>query len=256
MAYTSPTVPASGTTFAEFQAAGPAGHLQRIVAELLAGTANPTAPTLSAAGGGSANGLLPTGTVYVVVTETNGIGETLASTEVSAAITTGDIPTVTFAALQTGNTARNVYVGMASGAEVLYATGVTAATLNLAAAIPANSFAVAPPKVNSTALSYATSAAAGAPVENAALQYLMAPSRDVVAMVRPWQDAVALISSFNRGEPIPINALVSKLRHAHTFFAAVAQLFAEMGTLIDANPGTLGVVTNGIGEARIRRTWP
>ena len=256
MAYPSPNVPASGTTFAEFQAGGPAGHLQRLVAELLAGTANPSVPTISATGGGTTGGSLPTGTVYVRVTETNGIGETAPSTEVSVAITNPDVPQITFAALQAGNTARNVYVGMAAGAEVLYATGVTAATYDLAAAIPTNSYAVAPPAVNSTALAYPTSAAAGATVENAALQYLLAPNRSQTAMARPWADTLALVSNFNRGEPTPINSVVSKLRHAHTFYATIAQLFAEMGTLIDANPGHLTNTTNGIGEARVRRTWP
>jgi hypothetical protein len=117
------------------------------------GTAPPSAaPTLSATGGGSSGGNLPAGVIYVKVTETNGIGETTASPEASVTIAAGNIPQITFTTLKTGNTARNAYVGTASGAEVLYATGVTASTLALSAALPTNSFAVGPPTSNTTGL--------------------------------------------------------------------------------------------------------
>ena len=70
----------------------------------------------------------------------------------SVTIASGNIPQVTFAALQAGNTARNVYVGTASGAEVLYASGITAGTYNLSAPIPINSYAVPVPTTNTTGL--------------------------------------------------------------------------------------------------------
>src|SRR5262249_54887733 len=134
--------------------------LERLIAANFPGTAAPGAPTLSATGGGTSGGNLPAGTYYVKVTETNGIGETTASPEASVAIAAGNIPQVTFAALQAGNSARNVYVGRASGAEVLYASGITAGTFNLSAAIPTNSYAVPVPTVNTTGLT-STNAANG-----------------------------------------------------------------------------------------------
>ena len=94
-------------------------------------------------------GPLAVGTYYVKVTESNGLGETTPSIEASVTIASGNIPQVTFAALQAGNSARNVYVGTASGAEVLYASGITAGTystlLNEAVAPPALTVPVSAP---------------------------------------------------------------------------------------------------------------
>ena len=47
-----------------------------------------------------------------------------------------------------------------------------------------------------------------------------------------------------------------KLRHAHAVFAMLDTLCSEMGTLIDANAGTLGTTTNVIGNVKKVRTWP
>ena len=160
MAYTSPSIVPSGTTFAQFQSGGVGGQLERLIAANFGGTAAPGTPTLSATGGGTSGGNLVAGTYYVKVTETNGIGETTASPEASVTIASGNIPQVTFAALQAGNVARNVYVGTASGGEVLYASGVTAGTLNLSAAIPTNSYAASVPTVNTTGLT-STNASTG-----------------------------------------------------------------------------------------------
>jgi hypothetical protein len=252
MAYTSPTIAPSGTTFAQFQAAGASGQLERLITANLSGTAAPNAPTLSATGGGTTGGSLAAGTYYVKVTETNGIGETTTSTEVSVTIAAGNIPQVAFAALQAGNTARNVYVGTTSGAEVLYATGVTAGTCNLSAAIPTNSYAVPVPTTNTTGL-VSTNAATGV-VANQKLAGARACEKGRLQNV--WDNFAQLITQFNRGEPVSFNNAVSKLRDAHTVFAMLTQLCSEMGTLIDANPGHFTNVPTGIGGQRTVRQWP
>ena len=177
MAYISPSIAPSGTTFAQFQAGGASGQLERLIAANLSGTAAPSAPTLSSDGRRHSGGNLAAGTYYVKVTETNGIGETTASAEASVTIAAGNIPQVTFAALQTGNTARNVYVGTASGGEVLYASGITAGTYNLSAAIPTNSYAVPVPTVNTTGL-ISTNASTGV-VGNQKIAGLRAARRGV-----------------------------------------------------------------------------
>jgi hypothetical protein len=252
MAYTSPTITPSGTTFAQFQAGGASGQLERLIAANHLGTAAPGAPTLSATGGGSSGGNLPAGTYYVKVTETNGLGETTGSPEASVAIASGNIPQVTFAALQPGNSARNVYVGTAGGAEVLYATGITAGTFSLSAVIPTNSFAVPVPTVNTTGLT-STNAATGV-VGNQKLASLRACEKGSLQGV--WDNLARLITQFNRGEPVSFSNVTSKLRDAHTVFATLTQLCAEMGTLIDANPGHFTNVTTGIGNQKTVRQWP
>src|SRR5947209_6026650 len=114
MGYTSPNVIASGTTFAQFQAGGVSGHLERLIAAQAATLAPTAAPT--ATGGGSIGGLLAAGTYYLVFTESNGFGETTKSPE-SAQLTVGatNIPRVTFPSLKTGNLARRLYLGARNG---------------------------------------------------------------------------------------------------------------------------------------------
>jgi hypothetical protein len=252
MAYTSPSITPSGATFAQFQAAGAGGILERLIAANSPGTAAPGAPTVSPTGGGTAGGNLAAGTYYVKVTETNGIGETTASPEVSVTIAAGNIPQVTFPALQAGNTARNVYVGTAGGAEILYASGITAGTCNLSASIPANSYAVTVPTVNTTGLT-STNATTGV-VANQKLAALRAVEKGRLQNV--WDNLAGLISQFNRGEPVSFGNVVTKLRDAHTVFALLTQLCVEMGTLIDANPGHFMNVPTGIGGQKTVRQWP
>jgi hypothetical protein len=252
MAYTSPTIAPSGTTFAQFQAGGVSGQLERLIAANFSGTAAPSAPTFSAAGGGNTGGNLAAGTYYVRVTETNGIGETTASPEVSVTIASGNIPQVAFAALQAGNTARNLYVGTASGGEVLYATGVTAGTFNLSAAVPTNSYAVPVPTTNTTGLTSINTTRGT--VGNQKLAGLRACERGRLQAV--WGNLAWLISQFNRGDPASFNDVVTKLRDAHTVFAILTQLCAEMGTLIDINPGHFTNVSTGVGGQRTVRQWP
>lgn len=252
MAYTSPTIAPSGTTFAQFQAGGASGQLERLIAANFLGSATPGTPTLSATGGGTTGGSLAPGTLYIKVTETNGIGETTASTEASVTIAAGNIPQITFAALQSGNTARNVYAGVASGAEVLYASGITTATYNLSAAIPINSYAVPVPTTNTTGLT-SMNVAMGV-VGNQKLAGLRACEKGRLQGV--WDNLARLIAQFNRGEPVSFNNLTAKLRDAHTVFAMLTQLCAEMGTLVNANPGHFTNVPTGIGGQKTLRQWP
>lgn len=252
MAFTVPTIAASGLTFAQMQGLGLSGHLETFIAALTAGTLAPTAaPTLSATGGGSSGGNLAAGTYYVKVTETNGIGETTASPEASVAIAAGNIPQVTFAALKTGNLARNVFVGAATGAEVCYARGITASTYNLSAAIPTNSYAVAVPTMNSTGLANVN---AQGVTTNSRLQAMRA-----VKQGRVDQVVARLAEHYRRymaGDPIAFPAAVDDVRHALVVLAVLVQLATELGAAIDANPGHLTTATTGIGLQRPVRVWP
>ncbi len=82
MAYVSPNVQPSGTTFNQFQAGGTSGQVDRLIAANSGGTANPSSPAVvSATGGGVAGGALSAGNYYLTFTESNGFGETLASPE-------------------------------------------------------------------------------------------------------------------------------------------------------------------------------
>ena len=256
MSYTPPTVVASGATFAQFQSGGASGHLELLIAAQAATLAPTVAHTLTPTGGGASGGLLAAGTYYSVVTEVNGMGETTKGPE-AAQLTVGatNIPQATFATLKTGNVSRNLYLGavngLTGGPYFLYASGITAATYNLAVAVPANSYAMGPPAENTTGLAYTT---ASGSTQNATLQAIRAAKDGNLELV--YLNLRQVIDEFNRGEPIPFGATLTKLRHAHAAFAMLATLCTEMGTLIDANPGTLGTVATGIGARKGKRTWP
>lgn len=252
MAYTSPSIVASGTTFAQFQGGGPSGHLEKLIAAQVA-TADPTvAPTLSAAGTG---GTLPAATYAVRVSETNGIGETLSiAAAATQAVTLGQTLTVTFQSLKSGNTARNVYVSAVgtSGPWTLAGTGITASTLAISAPLPTNSLAgVALPVSNTTALTYTD--ANGTTIN---LPLVLARSVEAGKFQAVYQFLGDLIDNFNRGEPMAFTGTVMKLRHAHTAYSLLATLCAEMGTLIDANPGTVNSVSTLVSGAKQKRSWP
>jgi hypothetical protein len=252
MSYTAPSVTASGTTFAQFQAGGASGHLERLISvQSASGTSAPSsAPTLAASGSGNA---LAAATYYVVFTETNGLGETTQSpASPSQAVSSGQQLTVTFPSLQTGNTARNVYLGNASGGPfTLYATGITSSPFNCTVAAPTNTYAVNPPTINTTGLTYTD---ANGNMNKMVLQMLRAAKdgnlEDVYRYLR------SAIEEFNSGQPLTFQNAIQKLRHAHAVFAMLNTLCSEMGTLIDANAGTLGSAATGIGGRKNVRTWP
>jgi hypothetical protein len=164
--------------------------------------------------------------------------------------------TVTFPSLKTGNTARNVYVTSVNGAtgtEVLYATGVTTATFDCTVPVPTNSYAVAPPTVNTTGMSYTD---ANGNVHNEVLAFLRAIEKDNEAFGQLYRYLRTLVDDFNRGDPMAFPSAIQKLRHAHTAIAMLATTCSEAGTLLDANPGTLGTAATGIGNRIPVRTWP
>jgi hypothetical protein len=252
MSYVAPSVTPSGTTFAQFQAGGASGHLERLIAAQAATAAPTSAPTLAASGSGNA---LAANTYYVVFTETNGFGETTPSpASASQAVTSGQQLTVTFPAFQAGNMARNVYLGLAStGPFALYATGITSSSFNCTVAAPANSFAVHPPTTGSTGLTHAD---ANGNRHSEPLSFLRAVERDNESFGGLYRYLRTLVDDFNRGDPMTFSGVTEKFRHAHVVFAMFNTLCSEMGTLIDANPGTLGTTATGIGSRKGNRTWP
>jgi hypothetical protein len=257
MAYTNPSVTASGATFAQFQARGLSGHLELLIAAQAATLAPTVAHTWTENGGGSSGGLIAAGTYYSVVTETNGFGETTAGPESSQiTVTATHIPRITFQTLKSGNTARNVYVGAVGGSSggpyTLYATGITTATYDLAAAAPTNSFAVAPPTVNSTGLTYSLGGTLG--TQNKSLDLLRAGERN--DLQRVYRRLAQVLTDFNRGNPQTFNGVIGQFKHAHIVFAMLATACQEIGTLLDANPGTFSTVATPIGGRKTVRTWP
>jgi hypothetical protein len=250
MSYTAPSVTASGTTFAQFQAGGASGHLEKLITAQAATAAPSAAPTLSETGSG---GTLTAATYYAVVTESNGFGETTASPVSSGQAISGTQElVVTFPSLQSGNTSRNTYVGTASGGPfTLAASGTTASTVTILAPPPTNSYAVSPPTVNTTGLTYTD---ANSIVHSKRLELLRACEyNDLQDVYRYLRTAIA---DFNRGNPMSFSGAVMRVRDAHITFALLAQLCSEMGTLIDANPGTISVGQDTIGNARKKRSWP
>ncbi len=247
MAYASPNVAPSGATFAQFQAGGASGQLNLLIAANSAGTAAPSAaPTVSATGGGTTGGLLPAGVYLCVFTETNGFGETTAS-PVSAAftVTAGDIPAVTFPALQVGNVARSLYLtpaGGAVGTAVLYARDVAAATLNLAAVAPGANYACFPPTTNGTVWN--------------AKQLEMAKAAKHGDLERVFERLRVVMTAFNRGDSTGQAAVITNLRQVHGVLAMLDHLCSEVGALIDANPGHVAMQPTGIGGQTPRRQWP
>jgi hypothetical protein len=256
MAYTAPTVVASGTTFAQFQAGGASGHLEKLITAQGATLTPTSAATATPTGGGASGGSLGAGTYYFVFTESNGFGETKTSPEGSQlTVAATNQPQFTFPSLKSGNVSRNLYLGVVNGSSggpyYRYATGITTTTYTASAAVPTNSYSSNPPTVNTTGFTYtdANGITLNKPLE------LLRGAKDGNLEIA-YQYLCNLILDFNRGNPLPFDAAIMKLRHAHAVFAMLDTLCSEMGTLIDANAGTLGKSNNTIGNAITKRTWP
>lgn len=71
-----------------------------------------------------------------------------------------------------------------------------------------------------------------------------------------YRRARELVDNFNRGTPSVHAQTLFDLKRVHLVFATIAQLFSEIGTLVDANPGHVGTVRTGIGNASQKHTWP
>ena len=252
MSYTAPSVAASGINFATFQSDGASGHLEALIAAQSTGTAAPTvAATLSETGSG---GTLTAATYYAVVTESNGFGETTAGPVSSGQAISGTQQlVVTFPALKSGNISRNTYIGTSAGGPfTLAASGTTASSVTILAPPPTNSYAVNPPTVNTTGLTYID---ANGVTHNKRLELLRALKDGNAETVYEFLRQV--IYDFNHGMPMPFERpVVSRLRDVHTVVAILSQLCTEAGTLIDANAGTLGTKLDGIGNTAHKRTWP
>jgi hypothetical protein len=256
MSYTAPTVVASGTTFAEYQAGGASGHLELLITAQGATAAPTSAPTVTATGGGATGGALAAGTYYFVHTESNGFGETTAGPQgVQLTVSAGNQPQFTFPSLKTGNASRNLYLGAVNGSTggpyTLYASGITTTTFTAAITVPTNSYAVAPPPINTTGLTYTDG---NGIVHNKRLELLRAAKdgnfEDVYRFLRQ------VTYDFNHGTPMSFAGTISRLRDANIVFAMLAQLCSEAGALIDANAGTIYQAQNVIGNVKTYRSWP
>jgi hypothetical protein len=249
MAYSSPSITASGLTWAQLQAGGASGHLEALITAQAATAAPTSAPTLATSG---SSGTLTATTYYVVVTETNGIGETTASPVSSGLPISGTQGIqVTFPSLKSGNTARNTYVGTASGGPfTLQATGTTASTVVINS-LKTNSYAVNPPTSNSTGLTFTN---ANGVVDCKTLELIRAGKDGNLEDLYRYYAKV--IRSFIKGDATKFPGTIEKLRHAHTAFLMLATMCAEAGALIDANPGTIGTTFLPIGIPQTTRTWP
>jgi hypothetical protein len=247
-AYVPPTIAASGITWTQLLT-GPEAHLEAFISALSAGTSAPSAAvTWSATGGGSSGGSLAAGTYYCVITESNGIGETTAS-PVSAQITVSatNQPQITFATVKTGNNSRNVYLGAPGGASTgpffLYQLGVasSASTLTLTAAAPTDSSgAMTPPATNGTIWSIDK------------LQLIRFVKTGQLQKVWAWYRRQ--LASYNRAKTY--RDQIEKVRDAGFVFSILAELVAEAGSLLVANPGHITLAQNTIGIENPVRTFP
>ena len=234
--YTAPTIVTSGASFAQFQLSGLSGLLELLIAAQPA-SANPSgAPTLAASG---TTATLPAGTYYAVFTEINGIGETKPSPASSGqVVTAGQGITVTFPALQTGNVARNLYLGTAAaGPFSLYAPSIIAGTFSCLLPLPPGA---APPAVNSTALGFSAGGSLNIPLS-------MLRGAKGTFLEDAYKFAAQVARDFLQGEPASIGAVEVKLRHAAVVFGSLSQLMTDAATLVDANQGSFHNVVTGIG---------
>ncbi len=164
----------------------------------------------------------------------------------SANTTTTNIPKITaFPSLQTGNIARNVYLTSARGisrTEVLYYRESTAATFAFASPAPAANAAATLPTVNTTGYS--------------ALDFQLIRDAKNGKLDDSFRRLRQLISDWNRGTPVAQTQTIANMKRLHNVFAVLNQLCAEMGVLVEANPGHLTSIKTGIGNAGSMRVWP
>jgi hypothetical protein len=160
--------------------------------------------------------------------------------------TTTNIPSITaFPALQTGNSARNIYLtppNGGSGSEVLYSRESTASSFTFASAAPGSNYALAPPTVNTTGYTV--------------IDYQLIRAAKDGNLEDVYRRLRQLVYDWNHGSPVPPGQTLANLKRVHNAFAVMAQLCSEIGALVDANPGHIKYNQTGIGDAGIKRTWP
>ena len=129
--------------------------------------------------------------------------------------TSTNIPKITaFPALQTNNTARNIYLsppGGGTGSELLFSEGVTASTFTFSGVQPAagagGSIAVPPPSTNTTALS--------------TQKISMLRSFEKGNLQQVANQSSNLIKRFNSGDPIKFSEVTGKNRDSQVLFTAL-----------------------------------
>ena len=132
--FVTPTITASGTTWAQYKTGGLKIQIDNLVTANAA-KANPTVAATHAET--VASGGLASGTYYASYTWLDAFGETLVGASRSSAITVTDashLTTLTIPSLPTGCQSANIYLtqpGGAAGTETLFATGITATTFGL-----------------------------------------------------------------------------------------------------------------------------
>ena len=245
MAYAAPSVTSSGFAFSDLQAKGVTGLLEKLISVNTTVTAAPTAaPTGVAASGGT----LPNATYYFVCTETNGFGETTASPASTGVAANNQKITVTFPSpRKTGNTATNVYGGTsASGPFTLVVKGQTGTTYDVTALPTDSRTAAQPPTTNTAGM-----ANIGAPRK---ISFTHAAEKGNLQDV--YRFLASIVSAFNAGKPIDTQEIDRKLNDVHVPIALLNQLCTEVGTLLDANRGSIKNTSNGAGVSTTVRQWP
>jgi hypothetical protein len=92
------------------------------------------------------------------------------------------------------------------------------------------------------------------PVTTSQLSMLRAAKRGNLQPV--YKNLATLVAEWNAGRGMPSAVTAAKLSDLHMVFMALSQLCGEAGTLMDANPGTLGKQPTALNVARDVRTWP
>jgi hypothetical protein len=160
--------------------------------------------------------------------------------------TSTNLPVVTFPALQTNNTSRNLYLtqpGGAAGSETLYQSGITTGTYTMSK-VNAVATPISLPTVNTTALSASSDM----------MQFARFPKSGRTDRI--VKRARQVLYDYLRGSPQSQQDMIRQFREAHTSVALLNQAFTEAGVLVDANPGHLTTATTGAGNIGYRRVWP
>lgn len=240
---TATTIVASGTTWAQLKTGGPRAVLDNLVSTNTAKADPSTTATVSATGGGASGGLLQVGSTaswYFVYTFCDAFGETLGGGRSTAtSVATTNIPRVTLPAKPTGVSHMNLYLGTVSGSETLYATGITATTFDCSYAAWSDP-GMTLPTVNST----------GAAAHRALLYSILDSNGSVQQKV--FSD---FLSNYLRGDAIERRDYYRHLARHEGVLRAWMTMFAEIRTLVAANPGTLAWSSAGGPNGKLARSF-
>lgn len=233
-----PTITASGTTWAQLKTGGVKIVLDKMAAANAAKSNPTTQATATATGGGATGGSLAAGTYYLAYTWVDAFGETTIGTSESAQLTVSatNIPRITIPSLPTGCQCANIYitpVGGASGTEQLYATGITGTTFDLSYAAPSLQPGDAVPASNTTGWNSVASQ----------INSLVMGG----ASERTLYDMSEWLSNYLRGDGMPLRAVHHGIVRRTGILKAWYTVMSEIYTLIEANAPAASVSTNGVG---------